>query len=56
MASANSQKPSTPAPTFDEDELFLDQLKDSFCFFFAATVTLMELIKHLKTSPDKRPG
>jgi len=38
-----------------EDEIFLDELKDSFCFFFAATVAAMETLKYFQLTQDDRP-
>ena len=52
MANPKSEKAAISGSGFDEDELFLDQLKDSFCFFFAATVTLMEMVKYLNSSRE----
>jgi len=52
MADPKPEHAASSHPSFDEDELFLDQIRDSFCFFFAATVTLMEVVKYLQSSRD----
>jgi len=52
MADPKPEHSASSHPSFDEDELFLDQIRDSFCFFFAATVTLMEVVKYLQSSRD----
>ena len=36
------------------DELFFDQLKDQFAFFYAATVTAMEAYKNLRADYQKK--
>lgn len=37
-----------------EDELFFDQLKDQFVFFYAATLTAMEIMKQLRTNHQNK--
>lgn len=37
-----------------EDELFFDQLKDQFVFFYAATLTAMEIMKQLRTKHQNK--
>lgn len=37
-----------------QDELFFDQLKDQFAFFYAATVTAMEAYKKLRADYQKK--
>ena len=42
------------APDKDEaDELFFDQLKDQFVFFYAATLTAMEAYKKVRAHYQK---
>ena len=36
------------------DELFFDQLKDHFAFFYAATVTAMKAYKNLRAAHQKK--
>ena len=37
-----------------QDELFFDQLKDQFAFFYAATITAMEAYKKLRADYQKK--
>lgn len=37
-----------------EDELFFDQMKDQFVFFYAATLTAMEIFKQLRASHQQK--
>ena len=38
----------------EQDELFFDQLKDQFVFFYAVTVTAMEAIKKARANYQKK--
>ena len=38
----------------NEDELFFDQLKDQFVFFYAVTITAMEAVKELRARALKK--
>ena len=40
--------------SLEENELFFDQLKDQFVFFYAATLTAMELVKQLRTKHQNK--
>lgn len=42
------------AKTDDQDELFFDQLKDQFAFFYAVTVSAMEAMKKARANYQKK--
>lgn len=55
MVNPAPEKAAITEASLEEDELFLEQLKDSFCFFFAATVTIMEVVKYLSPHASNNP-
>lgn len=38
----------------EQDELFFDQLKDQFVFFYAVTVSAMEALKQARANYQKK--
>ncbi len=38
---------SEPVPHHQEDEILFDMLKDEFAFFYAVSVTVMDVLKHM---------
>ena len=41
-------------PSHEQDELFFDQLKDQFVFFYAVTVSAMEALKQARANYQKK--
>jgi hypothetical protein len=37
----------------NDDEILFEMLKDQFSFFYALTVSVMDLLKSIKTDEDK---